>query len=116
MLFQLEFKGPEAATGSVLQKKVFLEISQSSQENTCARVSLLIKLQACNFVKKETLAQVFTCEFCEIFKSTFFTEHLWTTASEGPYHNIRMRLGNALVLYDLYGLFLHSGFFSVKKG
>ena len=27
-------------------KKVFLEISQNSQENTCARVSFLIKLQA----------------------------------------------------------------------
>ena len=26
--------------------KVFLEISQNSQENTCARVSFLIKLQA----------------------------------------------------------------------
>ena len=50
-------------------KKVFLKISQ----NTCARVSFLIKLQ--------TLAQVFFCEFCEIFKNTFFTEHLWTTAS-----------------------------------
>ena len=33
--------------------------------------------QACNFIKKETLAQVFSCEFCEIFKNTFFTEHLW---------------------------------------
>ena len=30
-----------------------------------------------NFIKKETLAQVFSCEFCEIFKNTFFTEHLW---------------------------------------
>ena len=27
-------------------KKVFLEISQNSQENTCVRVSFLIKLQA----------------------------------------------------------------------
>ena len=27
-------------------KKVFLEISQNSQEQTCARVSFLIKLQA----------------------------------------------------------------------
>ena len=26
----------------------------------------------CNFIKKETLAQVFPCEFCEISKSTFF--------------------------------------------
>ena len=27
-------------------------------------------------LKKETLAQVFSCEFCEISKNTFFTEHL----------------------------------------
>ena len=31
----------------------------------------LIKL-ACSFIKKETLAQEFFCEFCEIFKKTFF--------------------------------------------
>ena len=36
----------------------------------------------CNFIKKETMAQVFSCEFYEIFKNIFFTEHLWTTASE----------------------------------
>ena len=41
-------------------KKVFLKISQNSQENTCARVSFLIKLQA------------FSCEFCKIFKSNLF--------------------------------------------
>ena len=53
--------------------------SQNSQENTCARASFLIKLQSetCNFIKKRTLAQVLSCEFCEIFKNTFFTEHLW---------------------------------------
>ena len=27
--------------------------------------------EACNFIKKETLAQVFSCEFCEISKNTF---------------------------------------------
>ena len=37
--------------------------------------------EACNFIKKEALAQVFPCEICEISKNTFFTEHLWTTAS-----------------------------------
>ena len=37
--------------------------------------------QACNFIKKETLAEVFSCEFCEISKKTFFTEHLWVAAS-----------------------------------
>ena len=38
--------------------------------------------EACNYIKKETLAQVFSCEFCEICKNIFFTEHLWTTASD----------------------------------
>ena len=37
--------------------------------------------KACNFIKKETLAQVFSCEFWEISKNTFFTEHLQVTAS-----------------------------------
>ena len=54
-----------------------------SQENTFARVSFLIKLQAlvCNFMKKETMPQVFFWEFCKVFKNTFFIEHLRTTAS-----------------------------------
>ena len=33
------------------------------------------------FNKKDTLAQVFSCEFCEISKKTFLTKHLWATAS-----------------------------------
>ena len=33
-------------------------------------------------LKKETLAQAFLCEFCEISKDTFSTEHLQTTASD----------------------------------
>ena len=59
-------------------KKVFLKISQKSQEKTCASASFLIKLQAevYNFIKKETMVRVFSCEFCEIFKGSFFTEHL----------------------------------------
>ena len=60
------FDTTQAATSAVVYKKVFLEISQNSQENTCASVLFLIKLQA--------------CEFCEILKNTFFAEHLWVTA------------------------------------
>ena len=37
--------------------------------------------EACNFIKKETLVHVFSCKICEIFKNTFFTEHLRATAS-----------------------------------
>ena len=55
-------------------KKVFLEISQNSQENTCVSGLQLL-------LKKETLAQVLSCEFCEISKNTFLIEHLGTTDS-----------------------------------
>ena len=47
-----------------------------------ADLSLRPKAQACNFIKKEALAQVFSCEFCEISKNTISTEYLQTTASE----------------------------------
>ena len=81
----------EAAYGGVLWKKVFLKILQNSLENTCARVSLLKKLQAfgCSFIKKETLVQVFSCEFRETFKNTFFTEDLRATASVFYIHPLK---------------------------
>ena len=50
---------------------MFLEISCN-----VAGLATLLKL------KKETLAQVFSCEFCEISENIFFREHLWATASE----------------------------------
>ena len=43
-MFLCENQEAVAQTCSV--KKAFIKISQNSQENTCARVSFLIKLQA----------------------------------------------------------------------
>ena len=39
-------------------------------------------LRPATLFKKETLAQVFSHEFWEIFKNTYFAEHLWATASK----------------------------------
>ena len=65
-----------------MKTDVLKNLAKNSQEAICARVSFLITLQgtACNFIKKETLAQVFRCEFCEIFFRTFFAEHFQVTA------------------------------------
>ena len=50
-------------------KKCSLKILQNLQESTSVKVSFLKKLpQACNF-KKEALAQVFSREFCQIFRT-----------------------------------------------
>ena len=39
------------------------------------------RFQANSYIKKDTPTQVFHYELCEIFKNTFFTEHLRATAS-----------------------------------
>ena len=55
-------------------KKVFLEISQNSQENTCSQSLFLNKvagLRPATLFKKRLWPQVFSCEFCEISKNAF---------------------------------------------
>ena len=39
-------------------------------------------MKACNFASKETSAQLFSYDFCETCKNTYFAEHLQTTASD----------------------------------
>ena len=51
--------------------EVFTKASQNSQETSVPE----------SLFKKETLAQLFSFEFFEISKSTFFTEHLWVAGS-----------------------------------
>ena len=48
-----------------------LKISQNLQEKIYARVSFLVKLQAQACIIYETLAPVFSCEFCEILRAPF---------------------------------------------
>ena len=50
-------------------KKLFLEISQNSQENTLK--GTLAQVFSCNFIKSVTLAQVFDSEIGERSKNTF---------------------------------------------
>ena len=47
------------------------------ETSTIKKKGIQKKPEACNVIKKQTLAQVFSCEFCEISKNTFFTEQLW---------------------------------------
>ena len=62
------------------EKKMFLKISQNS-ENACTssvyQSLLLIKLQACNFIKKETLTRCFPGNCAKFLRTPFLTEHLW---------------------------------------
>ena len=48
--------------------------------------------EAYNFIKKWALAQVFSCEFCEIFKNTFFIEHLcWLLLKSSSWNDLMLQ-------------------------
>ena len=64
-----------------VKKGVLRDFAKSTGKHLCQGLFFNKGPQACNFIKKETLTQVFSCEFCEISKNIFFTEHLRTTAS-----------------------------------
>ena len=61
-----------------VKKGVLKNFAKFTGKHLCQSL-FLIKLYACNFIKKESLAQIFSYEFCEMSKNTIFTEHLQTT-------------------------------------
>ena len=83
--------GTEAAIGGVLQKKVFLEISQDLQENTCAWVSFLIKLQALGLNFQEHLFYKTSLDDCFCRQANFNTDVFKTSSG---------RIRKVMTLYD----------------
>ena len=65
----------ETATRGVLCKKAFLKISLNSQENTCARVSFLIKFLA--LLKRRLWHRCFPVNLVKFLRTLFLTEPLW---------------------------------------
>ena len=58
------------------EKRCSENFLQNSQENTCARVSFLIKLQISdNFIKKETDTNL-PVNVVQILRTSLFIEHL----------------------------------------
>ena len=65
-----------------VKKDVLRNFAKFTGKHLCQSLFLnKVAGTACNFIKKETLTQVFSFEFSEISKNTFFTEHVWATAS-----------------------------------
>ena len=83
-------------------KKVILKISQNLQEKQLFQSLVFNKVAdlACNFIKKETLAQVFSCEFCEIFKNTFSYRTPLVAASVSWLGNFAIRKNSTLFVHE----------------
>ena len=94
----------EAVVQRCSVKKVFLEISQNSQENTCARSSFLIKLQASTLLKKRLWHRCFPVNFA-VFLRPFIIEHVWW---------LLLKLKNCMMIVSFLENFQH--LLCAKKG
>ena len=65
------------------------QISISSQRGRSSCLDVFCEKGSCNFIKKESLEQVFSCDFCKNFESTFFYRAPPVAASEqDPYDKV----------------------------
>ena len=65
---------PSCSAPEVFRRKGVLKNFSKFAGKHLFQSLFLIKFhaEACNFIKKETLAQVFSCDFCKIFKNIFY--------------------------------------------
>ena len=81
---------------------LFITTLRSSDRSCSLKKGILQNFgqaSAFNFIKKEILTilwSLISCQFCEIFENTFFTEHLWAPASATSinsfsYYNISIK-------------------------
>ena len=63
------------------KKSVLRDFTKFTGKHLCQSLSFnkVAGLSSATFLKKR-LAQVFSCEFYEIFKNNVFTEHFWTAS------------------------------------
>ena len=61
---------------SIFYGEILIQPEQPTSLN-----QLPCRAEASNFIKKEALAQAFSCEFCQISKNTVFTDYLSAAAT-----------------------------------
>ena len=64
------------------KKGVLRNFAKFTGKHLCQSLFFNCRLEACNFIKKESLAQAFSCEFCEISKYNFLHRTPLVAASE----------------------------------
>ena len=94
----------EAVVQNYSVKKVFLEISQNSHENTSARVSFLINLQAlglrpATLLKRRLWHTCFPVNFVKFLRTPIFIEHIWW---------LRLHWGEVFVYETIFSKFWNS--------
>ena len=70
--------------GKFCKKGVLRNFANFIGKHLCQSFLIKMQAQACNFIKKETLARVFSCEVCKISKNIYFHRTPLVTVSIFP--------------------------------
>ena len=97
----------QAVVGRCSVKEVFLEISQTSLENTCARPATLLK--------KRLWHRCFHASFVKFLRTPFYTEHLWWLLLKRFLHCLMYRETCQLKKKDVKNLFFKASSKDVKE-
>ena len=91
----------EAVVQRCSVKKVLSKISQNSQENTCARVSFLIKLQPMptTLLKKRLLYKCFPANFVKFLRRPFPPNTLLAASHNPDFHPVSFAISYIVILY-----------------
>ena len=113
----------EAVVRRCSVKKMFLEISHNSQENTCARVSFLVKLQVWGpllyFIKKRVWRKCSPVNFAKFLRTPLVaasaTSKYFHTLYGNVVHKMQIQMSNfiqapALLVFAAISEFWFSGF------
>ena len=75
----------------------------------CKLIDWFLYDESCNFIKKEALAKVLSCEFCEISKDTFFyrTPLLLKKIGEAFFFFLEHELTMLIFLSSLFRALFH---------
>ena len=86
--------GEAVAQRCSLKKGVLRNFAKFTGKHLCQSVFFnKVAVAACNFIKKETQAPVFSCEFCEISKNTF---------SQNTSGRLLLKKASVLLFVELY--------------
>ena len=95
------------------KKDVLRNFEKFTGKHLCQRLFLNkvagLRPKACNFIKKKSLAQMFSCEFFEISKNTFFHRTPLVAASE------RCRSFSYFLLQVFFSQFCYTLIFIYKQ-
>ena len=79
------------------------EVEKFAEKNLCRNCFInKVAGAACNFIKKEAPAQMFSYELCKILNNTYFEEHLRTAASTFSFSSAQTAIWSASFLWTIY--------------